>query len=83
MLLQAYMRYNSKSLDANAPLNQIGAGLSQFTMCMWLSINFLRGRRTTFVSYSSEAAVSSFYGGTYDMVNLATRGCNGLWCADF
>ena len=58
-----YMRYQTIDREPTVPLAKIGDGLSQFTMCMWIFINFLRGKKTTFVSYASEASVDSFYGG--------------------
>ena len=42
--------------------SRIGEGLAQFSLCLWLSLNFLRGRKSVFVSYATEASVESLHG---------------------
>ena len=42
--------------------DKIGGGLSQFSLCMWISLNFLRGKKSVFLSYATENSVESLFG---------------------
>ena len=65
--------------------------LEQFTLCLWVSLNYLRGGSSTFLSYateeSSEAVVGEFfYDSSASSIRFCVSGANsvltGPACAD-
>ena len=63
----SFIRF-SDIIDSRAQkegLNKIGEdGLEQFTLCMWISLNFLRGRKSTILSYSTDKSADSLSAGS-------------------
>lgn len=83
------MRYTSWNADPSDRIKKLGPGLNQFTLCMWIAINFLRGRKTVFISFASDAAVDALYGAfRYDTdgekkIEFCTYGTDNPLCVEY